>query len=520
MQIATMDTETDPFLYGRTPVPFVLGFFDGADFRHYWGEPDEIMRCFFAHLESREDALTIYVHNGGKFDFHFMLRYMQNPMLVINGRIVKFSFGKHEFRDSFAAVPVGLDKYKKTDIDYAKFEAEVRRDHRKEIVDYLEDDCVYLHEMMTAYVAEFGDRLTMASASMHEFKAIHDVQLSDSYFDAYFRQWYAGGRCQAFEKGALRGDWKVYDVNSMYPSVMRNMYHPMGTAHTTSKQVSEKQNEVSFVCWQGKNYGAVGGRDEKGGFTFAKESGEFVCTSHEFFAGLDTGTIKVDRVVLANTFPAVRFEAFIDIFYSRRMKAREDGRVLHDLFYKLVMNSAYGRFGMNPDEYERWEVTEPGAFPSDYADFTDLYSLREMHDRVWLWSRPDPKSRYMNVAVAASITGAARAMLLRGIAQADRPVYCDTDSIICEGFSGETDESRLGAWKLEGEGDMIYIGGKKLYALYDGAECVKKANKGVKISGADIQSICRGDVVTWRSEAPSFSLKSGTRFIERRVRSR
>ena len=138
-----------------------------------------------------------------------------------------------------------------------------------------------------------------------------------------------------------------------------------------------------------------------------------------------------------------------------------------------------------------------------------------------MWRKPAVGGgAYKDVAIAASITSAARSVLLHALASARRPVYCDTDSIICEGLSKRVkiDRTALGAWKLEASGDRLAVAGKKLYALRKGRRCVKKASKGVKVAPGEIERVARGGEVVWRSDVPNFSLLHGTRYIERRVR--
>src|SRR6185312_6726677 len=96
----------------------------------------------------------------------------------------------------------------------------------------------------------------------------------------------------------------------------------------------------------------------------------------------------------------------------------------------------------------------------------------ELGDKV-IWQRKAEikESSYYVVAIGASITSAARAYLFDALQRADDPVYCDTDSIVCKHLQGPLDATKLGAWKLEAQGDAIAIAGKKMYALFNGDEC-------------------------------------------------
>lgn len=160
-----------------------------------------------------------------------------------------------------------------------------------------------------------------------------------------------------------------------------------------------------------------------------------------------------------------------------------------------------------------------GWFPYEK---NEAYTLWRKKVHAPAAENPEHDARgFEDVAIAASITSAARAVLMLSIAQAYRPVYCDTDSLICErlGSGLVQSETELGAWKLEASGDEVAIAGKKLYALFDKGELVKSASKGVKLNGAEIREVAMGGTVLWQNDAPNFSLLGGTRFVSRRAKS-
>ena len=108
--------------------------------------------------------------------------------------------------------------------------------------------------------------------------------------------------------------------------------------------------------------------------------------------------------------------------------------------------------------------------------------------------------------------------LWEGINRADGVLYCDTDSIACRD-SGDLhlDPLELGAWDVEAECKRGAIAGKKLYAfeLNDGK--FKTASKGVRLKAPDIFKIAAGRTVTYSPESPTFSLKRGIRFTDRKI---
>lgn len=530
--IAVVDSETDPFAPDLIVKPFCIGFDTGDRYVDFWG--DDCVEQFFdylATLTAEGYEFVIYAHNGGKFDFFFFLKYLdaeQSP-LIMGGRLVKIHFASQEFRDSFAIIPQALGSYQKDEIDYDKFKRENREKHKAEILAYMRSDCKYTRELICGFHEMFGDKLTIASASLAMLRSFHGFeQMKSAGMDERFRQYYFGGRNQCFETGVLRpkhsARFLVYDRNSMYPAEMREALHPISNRPELQTSIDK---DTDFACIEAINDGALPFRTEKGDLDFTVKRGTFYATIHEINAGLDTGTLKIIRVKHAWKFDRkATFAEFVDHFYGLRLEADANGDMLRKALYKLCLNSPYGKFALNPRKFRQWamtigEVPEPLLSPEN----PEGWSLHSQSGDLFIWSRPNPrKGGFYNVATAASITGAARANLLRNIALAKRPVYCDTDSIICEGFRGELNETELGGWKLEAEGDRCAIAGKKLYTVFNNAELVatgkaiKKASKGVRLTPAEIVQVCRGQEVVYQNPVPNFKLDGSAEFVTRRIR--
>ncbi len=552
-KLAVFDFETDPFLFGRVPEPFAWGFYDGENYIHCWGSEGAALelkhsksidakrkliaqRCIDQlkeFLENSQDEYLIYAHNGGKFDFMFFLSHFEKSLRIVNGRILEASWGKHVFRDSYAILPIPLAEYEKDVIDYKLMELNERDKHKQEILDYLKTDCLALHKLVSAFVGEFGDVLTIGSAAMKEFKKFHKFEQANKGFDLFFRKFYYGGRCQCFETGMIKPhkNKKIHemDVHSMYPSVMDDSLHPISLRNKLGSRVSKK---TAFVCWQGKNFNAVPARTKKGlDFTLEHSrytnENEFFTTVHEFNAGLETGTIKPERLKYTVDFhEQIKFSEFVNHFYESRMIAKQQGDIFHTIFYKLILNSSYGKQAQDSSDFKDNIILPYGEIPelillSDgvtQAPPEKQWMLEYQHNNYAIWSKPADRHSYYNVAIAASITGAARAKLLLGLSKATRPLYCDTDSIFCESFSGQTDDKKLGTWGLGKSGDLMAIAGKKLYALMDNDVCVKKASKGVRLGFEDIVKIAQGETVECKIDAPAFKLDGNHQFISRRIR--
>lgn len=521
-QVYTFDFETDPFEAGRIPEPFCVGVYDGTTFHSHWGEAESVVNWILEFIEEAPEGAIFYAHNGGKFDFHFFKEHLEGDIKIIAARITKAMVNGKEIRDSYSLIPIPLGAYKKTDISYWKMEATHRNHFKGEIISYLKDDCVYLYTLITEFIKEFGIALTMAGAAMRELKKFTQVdRMTSQVQDEFFRNFFYGGRTQCFESGVQKGDFKCYDVNSMYPAVMKDFQHPASVDYTsyTGKHAYSILEHCDFAIIEATNNNALPCvvKDERGTrLDFTVKRGKFHATGHEIRAGLETGLIKIHKVIVA--FKAnrhVNFADFIEHYYSARMEAKARGDDLRVLFYKLIMNSSYGKFAQNPEHFKDWCLVDNQALPFPWLP------QHEFDNGLIIYSRPTIKPHYIfryNVMTAASITGAARAQLMRGLHKATRPVYCDTDGIICEHLDAELDEKKLGAWKYEGSGDTIAIAGKKMYALNKDGQSIKIASKGVRLTGKQIFEVAGGAEIVYENIAPTFNIAKETRFIKRRVK--
>lgn len=523
--IAVLDLETDPFEYDKMIYPFVAGYYDGEVFTSFWGL--DCIDRFVDMITKVSKSHVIYAHNGGRFDFFYFLSKIKESLRIVNNRIIQAYLGKHELRDSYAIMPFPLETYRKTEIDYSWFVPAEREKHRETIVSYLRDDCVDLYTLCTSFQKEFGDNLTIGSASLKQLKKFHKFDSGNQEYDGKLRKdFYFGGRNQCFKTGIIQGPIKIYDVNSMYPHVMRDFLHPVSTGIFKANKIEPR---TAFVRVKGLNLGAFPIRRDDHSLDFTQTYGTFCTTIHEFNAALETGSFRPDKII--DTFGFSRresFDTFVNHFYNARATARANDDKIRTIFYKFVLNSAYGKFAQNPENYADWYISPVGEYPPTWHECEK--SCDDPCRKKWtpaflcedyiIWEKPIVELNFYNVATGASITGASRAVLLHGLRNSVEPLYCDTDSIICRQLSGvEISESKLGAWKLECEGATAAICGKKLYAVFDGSgTCIKKAHKGSRLTGDDIRRIALGETVESTNPVPSFKFDGSWTFTKRAIK--
>lgn len=506
------DTETDPFQYRVKPEVFLAGLTDGISAIQWWGDG-----CITSMIEWLDTIppCTIYAHNGGKFDFFYLPWPLEEPK-IINARIVQARLGKHILRDSFAIMPFALSEYRKTEIDYTKFRRECREKHKAEIMAYHRDDLRDTFSLVRSFRARFGNRLTVASTAMRELQKLHPVERKGYSHDSKFRPYYFGGRVECFETGDLRGAFKAYDVNSMYPDVMKNALHPKGAIYDYCADLhtllsSEAPGFVYLDCHSNGALPIV----ENGKLQFPHGSRAFRITTHELRAAHELGLLhdaQIREGYLCREYGS--FGEFVDTWATEKKAAKIAKDRIGELFAKLMLNSAYGKFGANPENYFDW------MFVKNDEGIPEGWDLHEDWGWMLVLRKPAPSREfsYFDVATAASITGAARAKLMRGLANSARPIYCDTDSIICETLSEDVNDTRLGAWKLEAEGNRAIIVGKKMYALLQNKTMIKSANKGVRMDKKDFLAVAKGKAYTYFRDAPTFKHDGSAVFIQRTIK--
>lgn len=520
-EIWCIDSETDPFKPGRFPKPFIWGAYNGSEYHEFSETRDMVNFLADRHC-------LVYAHNGGKFDYHFFLDEIpdNSPVMVINGRLAKFRIGQAEFRDSWNIFPAALAQGgKKFQIDYSILEPHNRENpaNRLLIKERLRTDCVYLYEIVQAFIEEFGLHLTQAGASIHAWSKLTGIEKPRTTRTFYetIAPYYYGGRVECFHSGEVNHEFFIIDINSAYPFAMVSN-HPWGETVSVGTSLPRRERDIErcFITLSGISKGALPFRELSGSLTFPSDGEKRIyrVTGWEYLAAKETGCLRAERILQVLQLPlSINFKTYIDHFYEMKEKAQR-GTPRYE-FAKRFLNSLYGKFGANPAEYQEYKIV-----PYSHIDLVEAqqgYMYAAGLGKRALCSRPlsEENAKYLNVATAASITGFVRAYMHRALQTVQRPLYCDTDAIWCHRIGNlDLHATRLGAWDLEAECDYGAIAGKKLYAARTKKGKWKTACKGVKLNHEEIIRVAKGENVTYIAEAPQYSLKSGVRFIDRKIR--
>lgn len=501
--IAILDFETDPFdNIGQEAIhPFVAVLYSDQFEPVVIWEDDHVVFCerVYSTIEALPDRYTIYAHNGGKFDFLFLLHKLRGAVKFKGRGIMCARIGYHEIRDSFHIIPEKLAVFQKDQFDYCKLDKRQRGAFRDEIIRYCLHDCVYLFSIVKSFIGRFGLKLSIGQAAMCEIKRHYSVEHFSKVFDGVIREYFFGGRVECIQGAghfvAPSGTaYKLIDVNSLYPHVMSSCRHPIGGFHDYEMRNGPPSNDTIFIRLRAHNRGALIKRGENGETTAGESGGEFLTTIWEYECALRFNLISEIHIVACwDCTKRTDFAQFVLPLYENRLRTKRQLSALKasglettpeffdvkkdDIFYKLLLNNGYGKFAQNPENYKEHYITDPHENPDigwlksiyemDYEESKKYLQPTFEGELYWLWSKPSPSFRYNNVGTAASITGAARAVLLEALQYAENPLYCDTDSIICTGWKPglHIDKFELGAWDIEDEFSEVIIAGKKLYSV-------------------------------------------------------
>lgn len=521
-KIAVIDCETDPFEHGAEIAPFIWGLIEEDYTKHVFKTAAELIEFL------KDKNWIVYAHNGGKFDYHFLLEFIEDfsPVMIISGRLAKFKIGDCEFRDSYNLFPLPLAAYKKDEFDYNKMKKENRGRYMEEITRYMLADCEYLLELVMEFINQFGMNLTLAGAAMKQWTQIDGkpYQSDDDYFQT-FNEFYYGGRVEAFKTGVFNKKLFLFDINSAYPYAMLDK-HPYGGVwdfldNDGSPIPIENQNFYTIIA---PSRGFFPFKDkEKLSFPNDGLRRLFNVTGWEL-ALYDKHYKDYEILSYKKCLSFKRFDEYILKWYEQKNNS-EKGTPDY-IFAKLMMNSLYGKFGANPDKYKEYEIIPSNCILAhEYetgAEFAGMIGDRA----IMAADLNENKKRFYDVATAASITGFVRAFLFDKIltikANGGTVYYCDTDSIVFTHKKPRTlfnVTDKLGDWDCEGEFDAGAFAGKKLYALkYANTSKYKTASKGVKLSAAEIFSVAQGNEITYKSESPTFSVKRGRFYQSRKVK--
>lgn len=471
----------------------MAGVFDGSCFRAYRSMEDALKGLFevgyshrvFSHFGGGFDFLFVLAEVFERE--HYRVTNMiprgegGSTILCFDVESVRYPGIKLTFVDSIAFLPFSLaklcedfkTKHQKTKIDVENFDV-----NNHEHIAYNENDCRALYECIDSFrksplISKVGMRITTASQSMTILRTFLDSPIkslvkpaSKDYLDMTDRERVGVFRDDIYIRGSdtynvlsqgpgVRGETRpayfggrtevftpwfegppqmyCYDINSMYPAVMRDeeFPHQVQSIEVAGKhriKFDERQMgfwdvtvEVPemFIPPLGVLYKMA--HANKYIFPTGVFRGKFA--TPELVYALSVGC-KIHRVhsVMRMTSAGRIFEKFVRFLYELRKNALTD---VDKVIAKLLLNSCYGRFGLDLRRTELgFDVCAEGSVP------TDLVVKLDNGEEVFLAENPKMLKGFSHVGIAAYVTAYARTKLHRFLSVDPEAVYyCDTDSL-------------------------------------------------------------------------------------------
>lgn len=408
---------------------------------------DYILRDGFVHVDGkpRSGDFTTLISDTGKF-YSITVRWY-------NGNLT-------EFRDSIKKLPMSVSNVAKAfDLEETKGEIDyhatrpVGHKLTDEEKDYIIADVQIIAKALAIQLNQGMKKLTVGSDSLHQFKTMMGKREFSRLFpllpldaDAEIRSAYRGGWTYADERtrGRVVGRGRAYDVNSLYPHVMRSALLPYGEPvyvrgvpeptrdrplYVASVTLTAKLKKNHVPCIQIKKSPFFVGTEYQKNIS---EPTTVFCTNVDLDLWSDHYDLDILSYNGAWMFHGATgmFDDYVDTW--SQIKENETGGLR--AIAKLHLNSLYGKFATNPHVVPKVPILED--------------------DRVKLVNGPEDERSPVYTPMGVFITAYARDKTIRAAQEHyDSFLYADTDSLhlLCEEnpTTLDIDPKRLGAWKHE-----------------------------------------------------------------------
>lgn len=415
--------------------------------------------------ERRDKTFTCLISDMGQFysiEIYFHVTKKHTNKVTIFDSLKILNFPVEKIAEDFN-LPI-----KKLKLDY-KEKREIGHILTPHEIDYIRNDVEIMARALEFMFNEKLLKMTIGSDALSNYKEMNKnfnkyFPILDFPIDQDIRKSYKGGFTYLNECYVEKevGEGLVLDVNSLYPSVMKYEYLPFGDPLFFEGCYQEDKLYKLYIqcitCSFEVKEGMIPTLQIKNNPSFVPN--EYVKSSDG-----DLVTLVLTNVDLKLffkhynvydityhggwKFKALKglFSNYIDYWTERKISAKKEGNNVLYIISKLMLNSLYGKFGLNPKVR--------GKIPYLNNEGIVKYKLTDVEIRNAIY-----------IPVATFITSYARRKTIE-TSQAikdytiskygkDYYIYSDTDSIHLLKMDDEElkqfvdiDDFRLGAWKIE-----------------------------------------------------------------------
>jgi DNA polymerase type B, organellar and viral len=531
-KIISFDIET--YVKDGIMIPFVVSWYDGENKSSYFikdfkDHVDMIKSALNDIMVKKYDNYQVYIHNLAKFDGVFLLKILTElgkiKPIIHNKDLISigFKFNNYNitFKDSLQILIVSLRNLGKTfgvltqksifpytfvnenNLDYIgpvpdfKYFNNISKNEyneykskfnnnwclRNEVIKYCEDDVISLYQILIKFNTMIFDlfkltiqkyptlsSLAFAIFRTHFLRKDEIPQLSGQ-IEKDIRSSYTGGAVDMYLPRLPKGEKMFcYDVNSLYPYVMKEFDMPTGKPIkffgdirkyepdafgffyckiTTPDNLKHPILQTHVKINKGIRTVAPLGKWEN--MIFSREMDNAKKYGYKF------------EILWGYKFkPKNIFKSYVETLYDLRLKFPKSNPL--NLIAKLLLNSLYGRFGMN-DSFPNITIFK------DLKSFKKWYNIHNedvikfvgLGDRVLVEHRSELKDKQtelyytlethnVSINIASAITAYARIHMSQFKNNHNFNLYySDTDSIYIDRPLSEhlVNSKVLGLMKLE-----------------------------------------------------------------------
>ena len=415
--------------------------------------------------ERRDKTFTCLISDMGQFYsieiyFHVTKKHTNKVTIFDSLKILNFPVEQIAKDFNLPISKLTLDYDEKREIGHILTQHEI---------DYIKNDVEIMARALQYMFDEKLLKMTIGSDALNNYKEMNKnfnryFPILDYEIDNDIRKSYKGGFTYLNEiyKNKETGCGIVLDVNSLYPSVMKYDYLPFGDPLFFEGRYEEdklyKLYIQCFSCSFDLKKGMIPTLQIKNNPSFLPN--EYIKSSEGdivtlFLTNIDLELFLSHYNVYDITwhngwkFKALKglFTNYIDYWTERKINAKKENNNVLYIISKLMLNSLYGKFGLNP--------RVRGKIPYLNEEGIVKYKLGEEEIRKAIY-----------IPVATFITSYARRKTIEtsqsikdytinkyGI---DYYIYSDTDSIHLLNIDEkelkqfvDIDDYELGKWKLE-----------------------------------------------------------------------
>lgn len=386
----------------------------------------------------------------------------------------------------------------KLKIDYKEYR-EIGHILTQNEINYIRNDVEIMSRALYIMFEQGMNKMTIGSDALAEYKSLIGKSNFKQFFpildyelDKKLRKSYHGGftYCDKRFQNKEIGEGIVLDVNSLYPSRMYECPMPYGEPvyykgkYKKDKlynlyiqkfkcQFELKKNHIPTIQIKTLSFIPTEYLESSG-----DEEPELTMTNVDLELFLEQYNVYNMKYIEGWKFKSSTdlFKKYVEKWINVKIQSKKDGNFAMYKISKLMLNSLYGKFSLNP------------AIRSKFPTYNKKEDF--IHYVFGEWEERQP----IYIPIGTFITSYARYKTITSAQKVyNRFMYADTDSLHLQGLELpeelDIDDYRLGAWKNEFVFDKAKYLRQKSYMEY-GKEPGKDEDKYWKITCAGMPKSC------------------------------